>query len=238
MKVALLFFGQPRFIENTQVLNTYKNIIQRYNADVFCHVWWEDSGRYDTSTCNNMNGCDISKNAIDIIKENYKPKIITVETPRKFVMPDDAKQILDDKFTDKHTWWNHHTYGCLMSQMYSIQCVSREFEKYEAKTNKKYDWIILARFDALVKNLPSLDHPKLPKDKFYISNHHPNFPDLLFCYARRFCVWSSNVFNDMPSVCATIWEPSGEAFKSGSFYKRFTKKDMIAAHMQCDLISN
>lgn len=238
MKVALLFFGQPRFIENTQVLNTYKNLIKRYDADVFCHVWWEDSGVFETATHSTLNGCAVSKNAIDIIKENYKPKVIDVEQSRKFSMPIQVKHFLDAKFTNRFEHWNERNYGCVLSQLYSIQSVSRLFEKYEKENNQKYDWIILARFDGLVKSMPILDDVRLPKNKFYLSNHHMNFPDLLFCYARRFCVWSSNVFDDVDSIYQTIWEPSPEAFKSGSFYKRFTKKDMIAAHMQCDLIRN
>jgi len=239
MKVALLLFGQPRFIENEAVLNTYKGIISRYNADVFCHVWWDETGVYETSTCSTLNGCSIHKNAIDIIKENYKPKVIKVESAaRKFFMPPQAKQFLDDRFTNKAEHWNERNYGCVLSQLYSIQSVSRLFEEYEKQTQQTYDWIILARFDGLVKIMPSLNHPKLPKDKFYISDQHSNFPDLLFCYARRFCNWSSNVFDDVPSIYHTIWEPSCEAFKSGSFYKRFARHDVLPTVLKCDIIRN
>jgi len=239
MKVALLLFGQPRFIDNIQVLHTYKNIIKKYDADVFCHVWWEESGVYETSTCSTLNGCGIHKNAIDIINYNYKPTVISVEpASKKFFMPPQAKQFLDARFTNRAAHWNERNYGCVLSQLYSIQSVSRLFEKYEEETNQTYDWIILGRYDGLIKSMPILNDPRLPKNKFYISNHHPNFPDLLFCYARRFCNWSSNVFDDVSSVYHTIWEPSCEAFKSGSFYKRFTGHDLIPTHMKCDIIRN
>jgi|688.fasta_scaffold05728_16 hypothetical protein len=238
MKVAILFFGQPRFIENAQVLHTYKNLIKRYDADVFCHVWWEESGIYETATCSTLNGCRIHKNAIDIIKENYRPKVIDVEQSRKFFMPIQVKQFLDAKFTNRFEHWNERNYGCVLSQLYSIQSVSRLFEQYEKENNQKYDWIFLVRYDGYIHALPRLDHPKLPQDKFYISDHHPNFPDLVFCYSRRFCDWSSNVFDDISSVYHTIWEPSAEAFKSGSFYKRFTAHDIMPTHMKCDIIRN
>lgn len=240
MKVALLLFGQPRFIDNTQVLDTYKGLINRYGADVFCHVWYTKAGKYETSTCSTLsNGCDSNKNAIDVINENYKPKRMAIEdASRKFIMPSAAKQFLDAKFTDKAAHWNERNYGCVLSQLYSIQSVSRLFEEYEQETAQTYDWIILARFDGLVKTLPVLDDVRLPKNKFYLSNHHMNFPDLLFCYARRFCAWSSNVYDDVPSIYDTIWEPSAEAFKSGSFYKRFTKQDMLPTAVVCDLIRN
>lgn len=240
MKVAILFFGQPRFIENAQVLHTYKNLIRRYDADVFCHVWYTEIGKYETSTCSTLlDGCDSNKNAIDVINENYKPKRILVEdASRKFFMPPAAKQFLDAKFTNRTAHWNERNYACVLSQLYSIQSVSRLFEQYEKENNQKYDWIVLVRYDGYIHALPRLDHPKLPQDKFYISDHHPNFPDLVFCYSRRFCDWSSNVFDDVASVYDTIWEPSGEAFKSGSFYKRFTAHDIIPTHMKCDIIRN
>jgi hypothetical protein len=236
MKVALLLFGQPRFIENAQTLYTYRNIIKKYDADVFCHVWHQESGSYPTSTCSTLNGCDVHKNAIDIIKENYKPKAIAVETGCKFFMPLPAKAFLDARFTNRAAHWNEHNYSCVLSQMYSIQSVSRLFEQYEAESQSNYDWIILGRFDGLIKSMPILNDARLPKNKFYISDQHPNFPDLVFCYARRFCDWSSNVFDDVESVYHTIWEPSCEAFKSGSFYKRFTRYDIIPTHMKCDLV--
>ena len=236
MKVALLFFGQPRFIENTQVLNAYKNLIQKYGADVFCHVWYDESGTYETSTWTTINGCAVAKNAIDVIKQNYKPKAISVEPSRKFIMPPPAKQFIDAKFTNQREYWNEHNYSCILSQLYSIQSVSRLFEQYENENDQKYDWILLMRYDCYVCGLPELNHPELPQDKFYISDHHPNFPDLIFCYSHRFCDWSSNVFDDVSSVYQTIREPLAEAFKSGSFYKRFTPHDIIPVRMPGDVV--
>lgn len=42
MKVALAFFGQPRFVDNQDIINTYKRVIlDRYDTDVFGHMWWK-----------------------------------------------------------------------------------------------------------------------------------------------------------------------------------------------------
>lgn len=239
MKVAVLFYGQPRFIENQRVLNTYKNLIRKYDADVFCHVWWEENGKYETSTCSRLNPLTAHKNAIEIIKQNYNPKIIKVDQPSmKFNMPQHVKEHLDIKFTNKDVEWTEYNYERKLSHLYSIQTVSRIFEKYEDDTQQKYDWIILARYDVFVKEMVILNHPKLPKNKFYLSNHHPNFPDLLFCYSRKFCEWSSNVYDDVSVIYNHIRFPTAEEFKMRSFYKRFGFNDMIPSAMACEIIRN
>jgi len=52
MKVALALFGQPRFVDNQQIIDTYKQVIlDRYDTDVFGHMWWkEEDGEYDYSS--------------------------------------------------------------------------------------------------------------------------------------------------------------------------------------------
>ena len=47
MKVALLLYGQPRNIDNMKVIESHKNlIINKYDADVFCHTDYSDAGTY------------------------------------------------------------------------------------------------------------------------------------------------------------------------------------------------
>ena len=57
MKVALLFFGQPRFLENSLPFESHKDhIINKYDTDVFCHTWWApDQGDYNTLNKYNRN---------------------------------------------------------------------------------------------------------------------------------------------------------------------------------------
>ena len=49
MKVAVAFFGQPRYVGNPNIINTYKQVLlDKYDCDVFGHMWWqEDGGEFD-----------------------------------------------------------------------------------------------------------------------------------------------------------------------------------------------
>ena len=52
MKVALLFFGQPRYLDDDRAYNDYKRLIlDRYDTDVYIHTWFDEAGgKYDVST--------------------------------------------------------------------------------------------------------------------------------------------------------------------------------------------
>ena len=135
MKVALLFFGQPRFIDNPEIEKVYKSsIISKYDTDVFCHSWWkQDGGEYDYSSWSKINKCPIPENALELIKEKYNPVILVHDEPKYFELPSDAKDFIDKKFTDKHpdgNHWNSKNYSNVMSQLWSIKTVSEIFDEY------------------------------------------------------------------------------------------------------------
>jgi len=104
MKVALAFFGQPRFVDNPEIIKTYKEVIlDRYDTDVFGHMWWEeDAEEYDYSSWSQINKCPVPKDAPKIIADNYQPLILGIESPKTFELPPKAKEFIDEKFTDKH----------------------------------------------------------------------------------------------------------------------------------------
>jgi len=133
MKVALAFFGQPRFVDTPKVINTYKQtILNRYDTDVFCHTWWtEDGGEYDYSSWSKISRCPIPKDALDVIDRNYKPVVLEYDAPETFVLPPKAKSFIDAKFTGKHpqgNHWNEKNYSNVMSQLRSIQTSPEAFK--------------------------------------------------------------------------------------------------------------
>lgn len=40
MKIALILYGQPRFINNESVREHYRKIFELYDVDVYGHLWW------------------------------------------------------------------------------------------------------------------------------------------------------------------------------------------------------
>lgn len=246
MKVALAFFGQPRFIDNPDIIKTYtKVILDRYDTDVFGHMWWEeDAEEYDYSSWSQIDKCPVLKDAPKIIGDNYQPLILEVESPKTFELPPKAKAFVDEKFTDKHqarevcvesgNHWNTKNYSNIMSQMYSIKSVANIVKSYTEGTNTSYDFIILARYDTVLINFPDLN--TCDKYKFYLPGHHPRFPDTIQFFGPKYLTWALNVFDDVDDVYKDIWEPSPESFKMGSFLKWFEHSDLAPCPMDAACI--
>ena len=78
MKVALLFFGQARFIDSPLSYNSIKeHLLDKYDVDIFAHTWWtENEENFSAST--NVRGEDmpVHSNTLELIKTQYIIHII------------------------------------------------------------------------------------------------------------------------------------------------------------------
>ena len=235
MKVALLFFGQPRYLDDDRAYNDYKRLIlDRYDTDVYIHTWFDEAGgKYDVSTWAQMHGAKnavILPDSIERLERMYNPKVLVHEKPQKFELPPECKAFVDEKFTDKHPegHWNPGNYSNIMSQLKTIQRVAQLYEE----TGDKHDIIVLARLDTWLENFP--DDPS----KFYLPGHHNRFPDVIHICGRRYLGWMKNAFNDInnPRVFHNIWEPSPEAFKGMAFLLRYRQSDLSPNPMNAHTI--
>ena len=70
LKVALLFSGQPRYLDNPYPRSSHKkHIIDRYDTDVFCHTWWDKENEcYPVGSWSTISKCDSSGKELEIIK--------------------------------------------------------------------------------------------------------------------------------------------------------------------------
>ncbi|WLW37945.1 hypothetical protein [Synechococcus phage S-8S56] len=240
MKVALLFFGQPRYLDDDRAYNDYKRlIIDRYDTDVYIHTWFDEAGgKYDVSTWAQMHGAKnavILPDSIERLERMYNPKVLVHEKPQKFELPPECKAFVDEKFTDKHPegHWNPGNYSNIMSQLKTIQRVAQLYEE----TGDKHDIIVLARLDTWLENFPD-DLSALDPSKFYLPGHHNRFPDVIHVCGRRYLGWMKNAFNDInnPRVFHNIWEPSPEAFKGMAFLLRYRQSDLSPNPMNAHTI--
>lgn len=240
MKVALLFFGQPRYLDDDRAYNDYKRLIlDRYDTDVYIHTWFDEAGgKYDVSTWAQMHGAKnavILPDSIERLKKMYNPKVLVHEKPQKFELPPECKAFVDEKFTDKHPegHWNPGNYSNIMSQLKTIQRVAQLYEE----TGDKHDIIVLARLDTWLENFPE-DLSALDPSKFYLPGHHNRFPDVIHVCGRRYLGWMKNAFNDInnPRVFHNIWEPSPEAFKGMAFLLRYRQSDLSPNPMNAHTI--
>tara|TARA_S200002703_G_scaffold70631_1_gene61215 strand:- start:464 stop:1183 length:720 start_codon:yes stop_codon:yes gene_type:complete len=233
MKIAVLLFGQPRYCDDSKPQKFLKSIIEKYNADVYAHAWFESKADYQISSwaLNPPDGKGITKNpvpdnALDIINDAYSPKKFKVDSPQKFELSKRASNFIFQKWEGPHI--NERNISNIKSQLTSIGEVARLYEE----SGDEHDLYILARYDAWAVGFPELDN--LPTDKFYVADHHPNFPDIIQFGGRKFFDWMKNCANDMDkaNIYQKIWEPSPEAFKMFSFLKRHSSDDIIGVPME------
>lgn len=221
MKIAVLLFGQPRFVNNDKVIQSYETLRNTYDIDFFCHSWIDNKSDYfDCSAWSGLTDLKNIKNADLFIKDFYRPKEYIFETPKTFSFNHKIQKYLDEHWSNSSHYWNSKNYSNILSQLYSVQQVSNLASPFQ----DDYDFFILGRYDTYFENFPNLEN--LDPNKLYLSNHHDRFPDMIFVYGKKFLTWSNNIFNDQDDIHITMGEPTAESFKANSFFKRFSKQDL------------
>ncbi len=183
MKIALLFSGQPRFIDTAAPYIT-SNLIEGYDVDVFAHLWYDEGltsvpfNKWRTSEPG-WHDKVIPENAIDNFVNTYNPVDIAVEESRRFNSP-------DVKIDIQKYWaggigtpdFEKITINNSMSKFYSNLSVNLLKKKYEHAHGFKYDWVVSCRTDTIVKT-------KIPYERFDSNLIHYsnvlNQPDGMIC---------------------------------------------------------
>ena len=229
MKVALVFFGQPRFIHNQNPYKSNKEfILDRYETDVYCHAWFsEKDSEYDYSCWSTLKECPIEKDSIDVINDLYKPKKLKVEEPRKFSFSEETLSELDriSKKINKSHIFTKDTYSNVLSQAYSIESALNLIDDPD-----QYDFIILSRYDNQIFDLPDLK--SLENQHMYTSNIHNRFPDMLVFFGPHLkdsMCYYSDIDDLVKDYSKYFWEPSNECLKMHSFFRHvISKKDEVS----------
>lgn len=152
MKVALLLSGQGRNSLKECFNSIQKHILDVYDTDVYCHLWWDEEtskNGYYVGSQNAIHQTD--KNIPEIIKRLYSPKKILIQ-PQINVW--EHPDLLNINCPDKESF---------ISQLYGIQQVSNLFNWSE------YDFIIKWRYDLEVVNFLNLN--EIDKTKFHSFCH-------------------------------------------------------------------
>ena len=89
MKIALIYFGQPRWMNNPHCLETQKQrIFSQGDVDVFAHLWAYKENEYASSSWSNMSSCPSSPDDIITFVKNYNPTSYKTEIDPGFSDPD------------------------------------------------------------------------------------------------------------------------------------------------------
>lgn len=175
MKIALCFYGQPRFIDNILGFESHKkHILDRAHVDVFAHFWFdENQSTFAASDWSLKHNSYIHPESLKIISNLYAPKITVVEPPRNTFDYSDLEPLATHL-----NYYSPNNYKNLQSHLYSFEKVLSLVEN----TEEKYDFIIMSRFDNRVVAMPDFD--TLPKDKVFINNTcgGGNFADVIVMF--------------------------------------------------------
>lgn len=223
MKIAALFFGQPRFIDNPHCYSSQsEKIFSQGDVDVFAHLWEPDDSEYVVSTWGKKHSCPANRDDLQKFIEKYKPKIIEHEKQKDFFDPE-YHEIVSKKFPFTN---EKNTHACI-SQLYSIEKCINLFEKYA----EDYDIVVLMRNDLCVWEFPRLSN--LNSESFYLSSlfSKDHFADLCYIFNPKYlkAFKSYTFFQENRKNTAfidSILSPGAEQIKRLSFLSHFSYEEI------------
>lgn len=173
LNIAYCLYGQPRnFEKGFEIISKF---MEKYNVDFYYHTWTlkDENETYSHSSYRDINLEELKydNKIIDKLNILYNPKAYISEVSKKInynCYGDLKNSILFNNTNDFNK--ENNRISNLLSNYYSKQQVRNLLKDNCEKDNKKYDFVILSRFDMLKEiniNLNLLD-----KKKVNVSNLH------------------------------------------------------------------
>lgn len=217
LRVALLYFGQPRFTTNKLAIGSqFKHIFKKYRTDVFAYLWYAKKAIYQRSDWGGSHKRSWTKapivnpKAIDHLKGLYSDIKIKTEEPKTFLP---LTEIPKDKISARNIETN-------LSNILSHLYIFEQSGKYLAETGNlaDYDFVVISRTDLWIKKFPPL-HTLAPG--FYTTSEHSRFPDLIFIFSPKFINFTKVLTNINRANWDNISEFIPELIKRSSFFLEF-----------------
>lgn len=185
MKVALSFFGQPRFIDNDVCYLSHKKfIMDNYDTDVFAHYWFDETlENFHIQKEHNFHNY-VCKESPKIIEEYYNPIVKMEEKPKPREIFDDFAGDIKPQISHLD-WFNEDHYYHNLSHLYSTEMSLKLVSDYMEKTGVEYDFVISTRMDAKIINFPNLHH--IERGKIYSVGRYPpkSFVDAILIFDTK-----------------------------------------------------
>jgi hypothetical protein len=161
MKIALCFYGQPRFYNNAEILEFLRDIKAEGEVDVYMHLWKpKDAKNYMRSPWTSI---EESSAVIDI--ENIKEKIEDIYEPAALLVEEERTFVNDSKVFSRTP---APTSPEIVHRMYYSQAQVGELLK---QSGKSYDLVFKMRTDSAVKGLRPLK--ELVGDRIWVPDNCP-----------------------------------------------------------------
>lgn len=228
LKIGLVFFGQPRYVESKLSSISHKIRLRNFSYKTIGHVWFSTENKeYTTAPWSEISKLEIPNNSIKILKKTYPGIALEIESPRVFRIDQMQRLIKEAKYKKNKLKYLEEISALpnTLSGLYSINRALSIARKLHEES--PFDYLILSRYDTLIWRFPRVKD--LPLDKLTISNDKgPGFPDLIFCGPPNmiFSLDSFPIFNDILKDSKNLDKFTGETFKKISFLNYFTLKDV------------
>lgn len=238
MKVAVIFYGQMRFVDNKHVVNTYRQLESLYDVDYFGHLWHQqvpasESSQY-VSSWSRISGSPFTDNDLSHLLSSYSFKSLTLSDPIDFLEQKKYRDLIariadiQKKISRKvHPEKNKRDLANALSHLYSF-----EMSVFNFLSNlhvNEYDFVLLSRTDNYLVRVPDLSKIDRDKRAVYVSGHHNRFPDTIILTTPA-CVNTLKVFSkieDMVSHEPPIINGSPERFKQLSVLLDDNKTEVV-----------
>lgn len=140
-KIALVFTGQPRFVNSKSYESIKKHLLKKYDCHVYAHFWKSQSKGYANADDISFNK-DIIVDNVEIFKQLYKPIEILFE--ERLIEADVVKKAYDNTF---NITTPYKTISYMTSNKKAFSLI---------KDINKYKYIIRLRTDLFIGDMPDL----------------------------------------------------------------------------------
>jgi len=161
MRLAICFFGQPRYLDNKKVHECYTNLINRYETDVYVHSW--------------ISGKDCEMSVSDWAKKHSikecadaTEKILSLYSPIKYKFDSPFDGRLTTETRQKASVMRFYTENNERNLLSHLKSYSESIRLVQ--NPQEYDFILMTRFDAYLFDFPNLH--TLDTDKFYLTKRY------------------------------------------------------------------
>jgi hypothetical protein len=207
MKIALMLHGQGRNLING--FNSLKKILDNYDVDVYCQVWWDDNIK-SNGYVGARGFYPVNQDVPEVIKELYSPKKISVNKSHNFLNQNDPIYDEYPNLSNIECPSKEH----YLSQLLSLKIVSNMFNWLD------YDFIIRTRYDIDLISFPNLY--EIDNTKFYPApNEWGTFDETDNFFCDNFFIMS----NDM-SLYGNIFD-----FLSKNIHYQITVEDLYVYYL-------
>jgi hypothetical protein len=224
VKVALCFYGQPRYVNNRNIPHSYSKQFNKdeYQLDTFGHCWYEKNVVYSSSSWTQQHA-DYKPNddTIKNLYDYYSFNKLVVERPKLFILPDQLKEHYKNICSKHVINFTEMRENNTLSHLFSIQNVSRI-------APDSFDFYVLCRYDTVIDNIPDLT--SVDPDKLYLCNMGL-FPDPIIVFGKKFLNWSRNQYDNAVTKTYNMDGFMPENFKMHSFLEHHSWNDVIHCNM-------